>query len=157
MKASSRYTKYDSSLHSLLFAKKLLIIAFVVQLPLIPPFLHVYLLTPGLLGLIVLTSGILSLIAYLKTKREIEEEFLENPSREVRVNSRLTALAAATFWMSFFLPLANLILVIWCFIRANSAINTLVQWRAAEIVKQERADSMKGGVCDAFRIQMEKT
>jgi hypothetical protein len=151
---ATRRSVHDASIDSLIFARRLLLAAALVQLPYVLPIVFKISIAGGgraLFGFMLVSSGILAVLGHITVKRIVNREGLEDPSIQVRFSISIWLAAHVLFWLCFFVPLGNLVLVLWASSRARSGIQTLETRRSEDFANQERMGKLRGGVCDAFR------
>ena len=153
MTRSRRRTQLDEDTSSLLWAKKFLAVAGLVQLPFLLPILfHVRL--PGVLfGPMAVVSAVCGILGFVITNRELDlrGEALESSPTGPLIGPNLKAGMALFFYGAFLLPLLNLVIIFWTYSRASSAVRALRSLHEDALAKQERRARLSGGPSDAFR------
>ena len=153
MTRSRRRTQLDDDTSSLLWAKKFLAVAGLVQLPFLLSILFHVRLPGALFGPMVVVSAVCGILGFVITNRELDlrGEALESSPTGPLIGPNLKAGMALFFYGAFLLPLLNLVIIVWTYSRASSAVRALRALHEDALAKQERRARLSGGPSDAFR------
>ena len=146
-----RSNQFAPIINKLIFAKRFLLVAVLVQLLLLLPAEiirkhHVF-------ELVAVASAICGALGFFIAYRvlDLKGEALANSSLPHLVGPRLKAQAILLFMLAFLIPVINLVIILWAYARSSSAIRSLEQLRGEAMVKEKQRARLQGGVADAFR------
>lgn len=153
MNNSRSKTRSDDATNSLIWAKRFLLIAALVQLPVLLPILLQIYLSQRFWVFTDVVSAVFGIIGFLITNHQLDlrREALESSPTGHLIGPRLKAGLILFFVGAFLVPLLNLVIIIWAYARANSAIQALDRLHQDAIAKREQRAKLTGGPCEAFR------
>ena len=153
MTGSRTRTQLDDATTGLLWAKRFLAIAGLVQLPFLLPILLQIRLGSGLFGFTVVVSAVFGILGFVITNRELDlrGEALEGSPTGHLIGPNLKAGMTLFFYCAFLVPLLNLVIIIWAYARASSAVRALHSQHKDALAKQAQRARLASGPSDAFR------
>lgn len=145
-------SEFDKAKNTFRWAKRFLLVASLVQLPFFLPLMFSIPLSNRLFFFVLFISAIFGILGFMIVSRQLElnDEALRNSPTQGLIGPVLSSGMVLFFWGAFFVPLLNLIAIVWAYGRARSAIRLLDQFQRDEIAKQARIDHLTGGSSSAF-------
>ncbi len=146
-----RSTQFPAIINKLIFAKRFLLVAGLVQLLLLLPADTIR--KHHLFELVAVASAVCGVLGFLIAYRvlDLKGEALENSSIPHLAGPWLKSYVILFFMLTFLVPIMNLTIILWAYARSTSAIRELEQLRSEAIAKEKQRARLQGGVSDAFR------
>lgn len=146
-----RSSEFPAITNPLIFAKKLLLLAVLLEALLLLPTAIVY--KYHLFAFVTVTSAVCGIVGFLIAYKvlDLKGEALTNSSLPYLVGPRLKAYLIFFFMLAFLVPILNLIIIIWTYVKSSMAINRLNDLLVEAIAKEKQKSRLQGGIADAFR------